>query len=324
MSAELPPGLFPPSVTSDDGLPDLAARLWRSFFDPAWMAMDGRARLEDRLALAVDGAEWERAAELLAAFVDTWPLSASIAEAGCAWRDQADLRALCIIARTAEVVRLALGWDLLDDGCWLVPPASWLRRGESAGSLLPSTLPASVQRVAATELAAQRARLASALALGELSAVLVDGEPPADAATQLALGELRLEGSHQVLVERYGLAAVRVPRECVDRARRWQDEDLLDTPLPGTPGPVLTARCQGRFMPGPHSAVRAGRPQRVGYLLWDAPVRPVMVAPVAVAVLQVLDGVRDTTAVAEALGGPRDQVQAILDELVAMGAATAR
>jgi hypothetical protein len=62
----------------------------------------------------------------------------------------------------------------------------------------------------------------------------------------------------------------------------------------------------------------------VGWLLWDAAVRPVMVAPVAVAVLGALDGERDSQAIATLLKGPPELVQEVLDELVHLGAATAR
>jgi hypothetical protein len=266
-----------------------------------------RERLEQRLALAVDGGRWELAAAYAAALVDSWPVLAALEQARQRWRSERDPAALVILARADELQRLARGEEL-DEHAPLP--------GERA------SLPPGVERVAVEELSGRRARLARALARGVLRAVLVGGraEGPEQ---QLALGELRLEGSHQRMVERFGLQALELSAEQAAEDWRWGGRDGLGSPSPGQPGPVLVAACQGRFLPGPPSALRAGRPQRVGWLLWDAPVRPIMVAPVAVAVLSALDGTRDTHAIAELLRGPVEGVGEVLDELVALGAATA-
>ena len=346
MTAVLPPGPFPPRSLEEDGAVDLAVRLWTDLFPPGWLAGEGRVLLEHRLASAVDAGEWERAALLQAAFLDSWPLAAGVESAGLAWRAHADPRALVIIARAALVVQLARGWGSLPGAPWCLPDAAWVRerlggepfvvqaRAHNDGSaelaqLLGCELrgqpgtPDGVLDVAAQDLVSQRAQLAGSLSRGELQAVLVRGEPTPSAASQLALGELRLEGSHQRAVERFGLSALELDPSSAGQDWSWEDDGLLDAPSPGRPGPVLVACCEGRFIPGPPSALRAGRPQRVGVLLWDAPVRPVMVAPVAVAVANALDGVRDSAAVAASLGGPLDQVQLILEELLALGAVSA-
>ena len=345
MSVLLPPGPFPPRSLNEGSDIDLAVRLWRSFFQREWLADEGRGMLEQRLALAVDAADWARADRLLTAFVDSWPLAAGIADAGEAWRGEALPSALEIIARAAELVRLALDWSTLPDGCWVMPDEPWIRsqieqrspelqaRGHGDGAVEIADLldcgctgapepPIGIELVSADHLVSERARLGGALARGELRGVLVQGVVGDEPLVQLALGELRLEGSHQRLLERFGAAAAAVPSAGAGDLLRWGDDGLLDAAPAATGGPVLSACCQGRFMPGPPSAVRAGRPQRVGYLLWDAPVAPLMVAPVAVAVLSALDGRRDAAAVAELLGGPEDQVRSIMDELVALGAAS--
>jgi len=289
--------------------------------------LSGSARdlLEGRLALAVDGGDWERAAELLAAFMDCWPLAAAIEDAGARWRVDAHPSALAVIARAAEVVRLAQGWQAGPDGRWLLPDPGWIEEqgGDDGEPGAGDHRAVGLELVDADALPDERARLAAALARGELRAVLLQGAVPETPQAQLAVGELRLEGSHQRLVDRFGAVAAQVPMALTSEPSAWDHPDLLDAPSPGRGGQALVARCEGRYLPGPVSALRRGRPQRVGTLLWDAPVRPLMVAPVAVAVLQTLDGERDCAAVAAQLGGPQDQVQEILDELVAIGAASA-
>ncbi len=266
----------------------------------SFLAGQGRLLLEQRLALAVDGAEWERAAILCSALLDCWPLAAAVEDARQRWEEHRPASALAVLTRAAEVTRLALG------------------QPEEAE---PEVLPSGVRELPIEDLVAQRGGLACALARGELRAVLVRGPVPDDPTVQLALGELRLEGSHQRALERFGLPGLELdPREAWDPPG-WQG--VLVESSPGRPGPVLVSRCHGRFLPGPLGSLAAGLPQRVGYLLWESPVRPVAVAPVAVAVLRALDGQRDSAAVAELLGGPPDQVQLVLDELVALGAASA-
>jgi len=345
MSVLLPPGPFPPRSLSEGPDIDLAVHLWRSFFQREWLAGEGRGKLEQRLALAVDAGDWARADELLTAFVDSWPLAAGIADAGEAWRADALPAALEIIARAADLVRLALDWSSLPDGRWVMPDEPWIRsqleqrnlelqaRGHGDGAAKLAALldcscggvpepPTGIERVSADRLASERARLGGALARGELRGVLVHGVVGDDPQAQLALGELRLEGSHQRLLERFGAVAAAVSNAGGGVLLRWGDDGLLASAPAATGGSVLAACCQGRFLPGPPSALRTGRPQRVGYLLWDALVAPLMVAPVAVAVLCALDGQRDAAAVAELLGGPVDQVRSIMDELVALGAAS--
>lgn len=342
----LPPAPFPPrSLDEGDGV-DLAVRLWNDAFQRAWIAGAARELLEQRLALAVDGGEWERAALLQAALVDTWPVAAALEDAGRRWRAQLEPAALAITCRAAELVRLARGWAPMLDGHGCLPDPAWLRAqapddgcvvrtrcpGDGSSSVAqalglpsPGAPPqlAGVEVLTAEQAVAQRARLAGSLARGELRAVVVHRSVPSTPQVQLALGEFRLEGSHQGLLERYGLAGLDLDVAAAGSGCAWEDEGVLSPHRAGEPGLVLRPCCEGRFLPGPTSAIRAGRPQRVGYMLWDAPVRPVAVAPVAVVVLNALDGQRDTPALAELLGGPIDQVQEVLDELVLLGAATA-
>lgn len=273
---------------------------------PAPQAATLRARLEERLALAVDGGRWELAARCAAALVDSWPVLAAVEDADRRWREQRDPAALVILARADELLHIARG-----DDPSVARPSGGVRDRPGL-EILP-----------AAQLVEQRARLGRALARGELRAVSVQGQAETPA-QQLALGELRLEGSHQRLVERFGPTALDIPVEQASGDWRWDADGVLGAAPAGEPGSVLVPTCLGRFLPGPPSALRAGRPERVGWLLWDAAVRPVMVAPVAVAVLGALDGERDSQAIATLLKGPPELVQEVLDELVHLGAATAR
>ncbi len=330
MSAIRPLMPFPPrSLDEPDGV-DLAVRLWRECFGRSFLSGPARVLLEQRLALAVDAADWDRAALLLEAFIDSWALAATVEDAGEAWREGAAAAALAVLARASEVVRLARGWASLPHGPWCLPDDRWLEAQVANLTVAPAVetlrwgegrLPAGVRAVKSEQLVPRRSELARALARGEIRAVLVRGAVPEVAQAQLALGELRLEGSHQRALERFGLAGSELDPHGARLLPSWAD--ALGPAAAGVSGPRLRARCEGRFLPGPITALAAGRPQRVGYLLWDGPVRALAVAPVAVAVLHVIDGQRDTDAVASQLGGPPDQVQEILDELVGLGAASA-
>jgi hypothetical protein len=342
MSTVLPPAPFPPLVDESPDVVDLAVRLRRAFFTRSWLGGPARESLEQRLALAVDGARWERAAVMLRALLDCWPLAASVDDAWQAWRGQRSPLALAQLARVAEILRLAQGWDALPLGPWCSPDATWIRAQVGAGATrvrrrcvadggarvcralgLPlepePALPPGLARQASASLPEHRAALARDLAAGDLRAVWVQGPPPEDPAGRLALGELRLEGSHQRALERFGLAGLELAPDGPLPA--WHRS--LSPPSPGVAGPVLKAVASGRFLPGPEGALVAGQPQRVGYLLWSGPHAPVPVAPVAVAVLQALDGSADAAALAERLGGPVEQVGLVLDDLVRLGAASA-
>lgn len=342
MTTVLPCAPFPPTSAEQPGEVDLAVRLWDRFFNQAWLSGPARDALEQRLALAVDGARWDRAAALLRALLDCWPLAATVTGARDRWLDQRDALALAQLARTAEILGLAQGWEALPAGPWCRPDHAWVRRevggepsrlvrrclADGAPELVRALglplepepgLPQGLALQPAATLAEHRAALARSLCAGRLRAVVVQGEPLDAAAHQLALGELRLEGSHQRAMERFGLAGLEL---APDAALPPWTERLEPAPS-GVGGAVLRSLAAGRFMPGPVGALASGRPQRVGYLLWAGPHPPVAVAPVAVAVLQALDGVRDAFAVAQVLGGPPDQVGLVLDELVRLGAASA-
>jgi len=340
VSSLLPPGPFPP-LASGEGegeRVDLAVRLQREFFQEAWLAGEGRRRLERRLALAVDLCRWPRAADLLQAWLDSWPLAQLVEPALAAWQARPAAGPLAQLQRVSELVRLAWGWRALPGTPWCLPAPGWVRqqapealeiqaRSQGDGALelgadlsLPvrgvAALPAGLGLVRGEELVSRRAQLCRALAQGRLQAVRVQPPIPELPEAGLALGELRLEGQRQASYERWGEAGLRVRGEA-----SW--DESLESHAAGQAGAVLRATCEGRFLPGPPGRLRQGDVQRVGYLLWRASLRPVAVHPVAVVVLQALDGVKDPAALAQQLGAPPERLRELLAELLALGAATA-
>lgn len=334
-----PPGPFPPSGPEAPLEIDLGVRVRDRLFTKAELTGATREGIKAGLAAAIEAERWEEAAELLRAFVDTWPVAALVDGAREAWTRGPEGRALAVLWRAAELVRMGHGWTALPAGGWVLPDADWLRwAGEGGGvevqprsegdgaaevaraldievaSAQPLVLPPVID-LPGPELADRRAWVCGALARGEAAAVRFTAPVPDDPASQLALGEVRLEGDAQAAFERYGLAGL-----VVGRAPAW-DEVLGSAPA-GEPGEVLRPTCDTALLPGPPSRLARGQVQTVGWLLWPAPYRPLPVAPRAVAVLRALDGRRDRVAVAKCLGVPVEAVAPVLDELVTIGAAT--
>lgn len=320
---------------------DLGAALRDQLLSRSTLWGPVRRLLQARLARALEAGQLARASGLLVDWLDTWPVGAAVDPAVSAWRAHPDAQDLAVLGRASELVTRGLGWGTVPGTPWPLPPADWLReqvegsdgrligRGEgdqspyvadALGLAQPSELRAPalppVEHVAGHVLVADRARLAAAVVRGALGAVALSSPLPPGSAAQLALGELRMEGRHQRAYERYGVAGLRV-----SGLVEWSE--TLSAAVSGEAGPVLQATADALLAPGTSASIARGELETVGWLVWEAPIRPVAVRPVAVHVLRALDGVRDTAAVAAEVGGPADQVQQVLDELVEVGAATA-
>ncbi|MCB9781024.1 MAG: hypothetical protein H6742_20815 [Alphaproteobacteria bacterium] len=338
----LPLGPFPPwgRALPADGVLDLGALLRDQLLARGVLSGPARQALQARFAQALEAGDLPRAADLLGLWLDTWPLAAAIEQARAEWTAAPSAEALAIIERAAACVLDGFGWRRIPGTPWPCPPDEWIvaqtegrtvrlsGRGEADGAVLVSAalgVPVSgeedpglpvVRSVDGLALVGERSALARALVTGEAAAVRLTSPPPPSPAAALALGELRMEGPHQRAYERWGPAGLRVEGEA-----HW--EELLEDADAGEAGAVLMPLAEGLLAPGPASALRRGRVDTVGFLLWDAPFRPVAVHPVAVHVLRALDGERDAAAVAAAVQGPPDQVAQVLAELVRVGAATA-
>lgn len=300
-----------------------------------------RKLLQARLAHALEGQQWSRAGELMSLWLDTWPVGAAVEPALSAWLALPAAGDLAVLARASELACAALGWQTQPGTPWPQPSAAWIReqvegrpvhlrtRGPDDGRQLVCAalgveaapeevdlhLPA-VAELPGEALVARRAELAAALVRGELGAVRLTTPLPPTPAARLALAELRLEGDHQRAFEAWGRAGLRV-----EGVATWSE--LLQAAPAGEDGPVLQATADALLAPGTPGSLRRGELADTGWLLWEAPFSPIPVHPVAVACLRALDGERDAAAVAAEVGGPPDQVRAVLTELVQLGAATA-
>jgi len=333
----LPPGPFPPREPQQAADQDLAIRL-RALFSLSGLER-ARPLLERRLSLAVDSQRFDQAAELLRAWLDSWPIAGMLPRAWSDWDRQPNGASLALLARAAELLRAAHGWQALPAGPWCQPDEAWLRRevGEGPWQIVRRAPGDGAERTAqdlgaalcgqrcdpetllalpGDQLAGRRAELGRALARGQLLALRFTSPVPEDPASQLALGEVRMEGRSQAAYEAWGAAGLGL-----EQVPDW-DVDLQPAPA-GQAGERLRARCEGRFLPGPPGALAQGSLQRVGYLLWHGPHRPLAVHPAAVALLHLLDGQRDAQALAMELGAPLEAVREILGELVGLGAASA-
>jgi len=296
-----------------------------------------RSRLKSRLAESLQGEDWSSASTLLAALLDTWPLSAAAPRAVQTWATAADAGALAVLARVGEVTALAMDWPTLAGTPWPRPDASWLREAAQGADAVLKRHPdddtervavalgvsvqegsfielPTVRRVSGAELVALREELGRALARGEIAAVELSTPLPQTAAAALALGEVRLEGSHQQNVERVGLAGT-----LTAALPAWRD--VLASAPPGAPGEPLRVCCETAFLPGTPARLAEGATDTVGWLLWSESFRPVAVQPAAVAVVRAAEG-RTVAELAAGFQVPESAMTQMVATLVSAGALT--
>lgn len=328
---------FPPHGVEDDGVIDLGIRLRDSLFRRRQVEKAVRSALVERLNAAVSEEDGPRAAVLVEAIVDTWPVAHLVDDARETWARGPDGRALAVLHRAAVLTGLATGsrpgwprpgpaWAQRITGSRLVTGVQRRHADDGAEELAelfeveveagPALELAAIARVPASDLASRRAEIGRALALGELAAVQLIGALPDDPESQLAAWEVELEGDAQLAVERYGVMATRTPG-----APAWSD--LLVSAPAGTPGPTPRPVASVLRLPGTLAGLRRGHIEPTPWLVWDGPVRPVPVTPGAAAVVSNLDGVRTAEEVAAALGAPIEPVRDVIDGLISVGAATA-
>jgi len=338
-----PLGPFPPwSAARSGSTLDLGALMRDQLLQRRALWGPLRRLLQSRLAQAIEASQWSRSAELLGMWLHTWPVGAMVDPAVSEWMTCPSVESLATLARASELACAALGWPTVPGLPWPDPPAEWLRtqlaeqgvplvgRGEGDGrqrliDALGLTLERdegwpdellAVESIPGEALISRRAELARRLVRGELGAVQLTSPIPPSPLAALAIGELRMEGRHQRAFEAWGPAGLRV-EGFVTLA------ELLGAAPPGEPGPVLIPTGDCLLAPGTPASLRRGQPETVGWLLWEAPFRPVPVHPLAVEVLRALDGVATAPQLCATLELSEDQLQPVLDALVSVGAATA-
>ena len=334
-----PPGPCPPTgLLRGDGC-DLGVRLLETCYTATHIQDEVRPRLRASLQEALSQGNANIAATSLQGLLDTWPVAALVDAGVKLWTERAAAAALPVLGRAADLLCLAHGWPTMAVGPWPMPDPDWIGAalpaeatelcgrgpGDGAGAVADLTglprvdrswaLPA-VGRVRAEDLVAQRAEITRRLVHAEIAAVAVEGALPDGPEAALALGEIRLEGLAQRAYERFGIAGLLAPR-----APSWSE--ILRRAPAGKPGSQLRQICDTAILPGPPAAVARGEGRDVGWLLWRGPHPPVPVQSEAVALLGALDGSRDLSDVAAALGVPEAPVTEMAAQLVALGAATA-
>lgn len=338
-----PLGPFPPWTVARSGSTlDLGALLRDQLLQRRALWGPLRRLLQSRLAQAIEASQWSRSAELLGMWLQTWPVGAMVDPAVSEWMTRPSPESLAILARASELACAALGWSTVPGLPWPDPPAEWLRtqvveqnlpligRGEGDGRARlfealglqveldegwPEELPP-VESIRGEALIPRRAELARRIVRGELGAVQLTSPIPPSPLAALAIGELRMEGRHQRSFEAWGPVGLRV------QGYSTLAEQLSAAPE-GEPGAVLVPTGDCLLAPGTPASLGRGQPETVGWLVWEAPFRPVPVHPLAVEVLRALDGVATVPQLCASLELSEDQIQPVLDALVSVGAATA-
>lgn len=334
----LPPGPFPPHGEEPVGTVDLGIRVRDMMCRRDLVVGPVRRALAEHLAQAARQPERLLVAlsqvELL---VDTWPLGALIDDAVDRWRQGPDPAALAVLFRASEVVGAVLGWPRAVDRRWPLPDEAWMReqlpegdavivpRGARDGAAavavaldLPVAdpewieLPA-VRTVPGEGLLGAVDELVQGLTGGVFSAVRFSSVPAHDGGTQAARAALREASPLQAAYERYGDAGL-VAGELVEFG------SLLGKAGPGTKGERPQRTCDALILP---TLTEDGKVSAVGCLVWDGPIRPMRVNPVAVRILELLDGARDAAAVASELGAEVPIIEQAFGQLVELGAASA-
>ncbi|MBK9646856.1 MAG: hypothetical protein IPO67_17155 [Deltaproteobacteria bacterium] len=336
-----PVGPFLTGAAEAPGELNLSVRLRERLFTAAAMSGEHRAALGDQLRAAFAEGDGEAAASLLVAWVQTWALASMVDEARQRWTQRPDGAALAVLVAAAEIVAQAKGWPMGADGRWPEPDVHWVMSAldgarpdavaqhhpedgaEALAALLnlpviqgaPLPLPPVVS-IPGEALAPRRAELCGAVARGELAAVRLTSPPPEDLPTRLAWGELHLESDLQAQLDRFGLAGLTV-NEAPSLA------ELLSPAPPGAPGEPMRRLCDVAILPGPPSALRAGRPRPTAWLLFRGPHPPIPTIVEAGRLLQALDGQRSVAQAAQAAGLPVQQAEELAEALRGLGALTA-
>lgn len=335
-----PVGPFLTGAAEAPGTIDLGVRLRESYFTSAAISGPARAALAEGLRAALAEGDGEAAAERMVAWVQSWALAAMVDEARARWTQRPDGAALAVLVAAAELLALAKGWPLGADGRWPEPGLDWVQEqlqgarpdaverrhpddgAEELAARLglpvidgpPLPLPP-VEAIPGEALAARRAELCGAIARGELAALRFTSPLPDDLPTRLALGELHLESDLQPRLERLGLAGLTV-NEAPSLA------ELLTPAPPGAPGEPRRRLCDVAIMPGPPSALRAGRPRATAWLLFRGPHPPIPTIVEAGRLLQALDGQRPFAEAAHAAGLTPPQAAELAEALRGLGALT--
>jgi hypothetical protein len=261
-----------------------------SSFQPAQLEAFIRPGLSHLLNDALEIQNFDRASEILSAFIDTWPIASIIETAHARWEAEQDPLSLAVLSR-ARVILSILGGSVPELNLPEKSPPYLIMKG--------------------SELASRRAELCKDAAIGSLHAVLFSTPVPIEPASQLALGELRMEAIAQQSVERYGLPGLFAPDAPLF-------EDTLGRAPAGKKGEQLRRMCDIAQLPGTPARILNGDARPVGWLLWNGPAKPLPVADVAYQLVRHVD--KGLEGAATAVGIPITQAKSIIEDLISLGA----
>ena len=263
------------------------------FFDKMQLDLFIHPVLQQKLVAGIEQNDFELASQIMSAYIDSWPVAGSIVMAWKHWNENCDPLALSLLTRANEIIEL------------LGAPKEEIP--------LPKELPSYIEMEGA-DLLARRREICRQAALGEIVAVHFSSPVPNDAASQLALGELRMEAAGQRAVEQYGLPGLLAPA-----TPSWAN--ALGRAPKGHKGDSLQMVCDLLILPGTPSRIRKGDTSPVGWLLWKGPAKPLPIMPEAIALMRnISSGISQACQIAKL---EEDRGRQIIDELIEIGALSA-
>ena len=270
-----------------------------SIYKEPLLSQQLRAGLLTALDEAIALQQWSRAAGLLAATIDTWPLAGAMNQALLHWQSR-DSLALAILFRAKEVASLV---------------------GVSAEIPLAEELP-ELLSVRGEELVDLRRELCAKAAKGELLAVRITTPVPSDPASQLAYGELRMEAKAQRAVDMYGAYGLLAPDapSWTEALKSWEGGAPSGQQKPdGLSWNQVEFRRMVDLaqLPGMPGRLVAGDTTPIWWLLWNGPARPLPISDDAAQVLRALSG--GFTVAAEACSIQEEQLEGMIREFVQLG-----
>ena len=228
--------------------------------------------------------------EYLESFIDSWPIGGSIEVAWYKWNDTCDPMALTVLSRANEIIEQVGGSPLIIPAPKEIPPYREIR-GEQIAEL--------------------REELCRQALCGEISGVHFLTPIPIDKASQLALGELRMEASGQSSLERFGPIGL-----LASSAPNWSN--CFGSAPSGKRSDTLVLMCDLALLPSTPKRLFAGELEETAWLLWNGPARPLPIHRVVYEVLKLIPSGLDT--IPQTLGIPEPTVNQMIEELLSIGA----
>ena len=249
-----------------------------------------RPALSQNLDSSISGQDWNKASQMLRAFIDSWAIGGSVQQAWERWNHGCDPMALTVLSRANEIITLVGGEKL-------IIPA-------------PKDLPLYLE-IEGHALAEKREELCAKALRKEIAAVHFLSPVPLLPQSQLALGELRMEAYGQEALERFGPVGLLAPdaplwSQCFGRAPA------------GRKGEKLRLMCDMAILPSTPNRLAKGQLQETAWLLWNGPAQALPIHRMAYELLANIT--KGTQEACSAAGLPLAQGLEVIDELISIGA----